>query len=127
MNRAQEKDRQAKSLVRLLKLWGYRNDVPIRSLYLEMRAAKRVLDSPPVIFYWDLHAIFTDILALPAMNDPSKYDGRRIEPCASAWDLTRAKQATVHAAAWAQLGAEAERDEDFTSAEYYWRALFAAL
>lgn len=83
VNRSQSLSDGTKNLVRLIKGWAECNGVSIRSLYLEMRAAKRVLDTPPAMPLLDLDWLFREFLStsLAAMNDPSEYDGRRILAC----------------------------------------------
>lgn len=83
VNGARDKEARAKSFIRLLKEWKYQKGVPISSFYLEMRAAKHVIDNPPFIMLMDLWWFFRDLedVGVPSMNDPSKFDGRRIKPC----------------------------------------------
>jgi hypothetical protein len=69
-----------KRFIRLVKDWKYTNGAPISSLYLELRAAKHVRDNLPFIEIWDLAWFFRDLMrnGLADMNDPSRFDGRRI-------------------------------------------------
>lgn len=83
VNMARDMEDRAKPFIRLLKEWKYQRNVPISSFYLEMRAAKHVIDHPPFIMLMDLWWFFQDLetAGAPSMNDPSKFDGRRIKPC----------------------------------------------
>lgn len=71
---------QTKRFIRLLKEWKNKQSVPISSLYLEMRAAKHVRDHQPWVDAYDFAWFFRDLERrdLPDMNDPSRFDGRRI-------------------------------------------------
>lgn len=108
---ARRKDDRAKSLIRLMKGWAFMNRVPIRSLYLEMRAAKRVLDTPPVMPLLDMAWLLNDMASsrLAGMNDPSNYDGRRIMPTDSVSTTLTAIQKVESARAIAGLALEYEK------------------
>jgi len=71
---------RTKEFVRLVKLWKYRRSVPITSLYLELRAAKYVRENPPLHMIIDAAGFFRSLYSnqLADMNDPSRFDGRRI-------------------------------------------------
>jgi len=71
---------RTKEFIRLVKLWKYRRRVPITSLYLELRAAKYVRANPPLHMIIDAAGFFRQLYSnqLADMNDPSRFDGRRI-------------------------------------------------
>jgi hypothetical protein len=128
VNRAQQRDDRAKNLVRLIKTWRFFNSVPVSSIYLEMRTAKRVLDVPPVIFLHDIAAVMREIAVggLAAMNDPSDYDGRRIGPgCKDASEHASALAAFKVAAELATLARDAASAGDNAMACNYLSRLFA--
>lgn len=74
---------EAKNFIRLIEEWKYKRDVPISSLYLEMRAAQHVRGNPPFVMIMDLAWYLRDLDShqLADMNDPSNFDGRRIVAC----------------------------------------------
>ena len=82
VNEAQRRDGKAKSLIRLMKTWRQQNRLPISSFYLEMRTAKQVLDSPPVIYLWDMWDTLQGIAnsGLAAGTTRVTTYGRRIQP-----------------------------------------------
>jgi hypothetical protein len=101
---------RAKEFIRLVKLWKYRRHVPITSLYLELRAAKYLREHPPFHMIYDLAGFFRHLesVNLAAMNDPSRFDGRRI-PASPDYSLGRAREAVstariVSELATSQLG-----------------------
>lgn len=98
VNESRDKVARAKEFVRLVKLWKYRRSVPIRSLYLELRAAKYLREHPPFHVVYDFAGFFRhlDSLGLAAMNDPSRFDGWRI-PAASDSSLPAARSAVTSA------------------------------
>lgn len=85
VNQAQRRDDGTKGLIRLMKGWAILNQASIISLYLEMRTAKRIIDTPPVMRLHDMHWLFRSFVdsELAEMNDPSDFDGRRIAPTLS--------------------------------------------
>lgn len=99
-----------KKFIRLIKEWNYKQGAAISSLYLEMRAAKHIRDNRPFIFLMDLAWFFRDLdrNSLAPMNDPSRFDGRRIE-ASKAWRLPTARQAVHIAAEAARIADEANR------------------
>lgn len=102
---------QVKKFIRLLKEWKYRQEVPISSLFLEMRAAKHVKDHKPFIMLWDLAWFFRDLDAaqLQDMNDPSLFDGRRIAGPSSGEQKERALARVNLAARATALAVECHR------------------
>ncbi|WP_420364456.1 hypothetical protein AAEP80_11155 [Curtobacterium sp. L3-7] len=96
---------RTKDFVRLVKLWKYRSGAPITSLYLELRAAKYLREHQPFAMMLDLTGFFSwlNAIELAGLNDPSRFDGRRITaagdsllPLArlhSEWAASRADQA----------------------------------
>jgi hypothetical protein len=98
VNESRDKVARAKEFVRLVKLWKYRRSVPITSLYLELRAAKYLREHPPFHVVYDFAGFFRhlDTLGLAAMNDPSRFDGRRIS-AASDTSLPAARSAVTKA------------------------------
>lgn len=80
VNESKRQVPQTKRFVRLLKEWKHKQHVPISSLYLETRAAKHVRDNKPWIDVYDFAWFFRDLEKndLADMNDPSRFDGRRI-------------------------------------------------
>lgn len=81
VNKSQDTVPQTKRFIRLLKEWKNKQNVPISSLYLEMRAAKHVRDHKPWVDAYDFAWFFRDLERhdLSDMNDPSRFDGRRLE------------------------------------------------
>lgn len=127
VNRAQRRDGNAKKLIRLVKIWRPTNRVPLSSIYLEMRTAKRVLDVPPVRYLWDMRDIFQAIAdsGVAAMNDPSDYDGRRIHPGhANPAEHATALAQVTSAARLAGLAEEAAGKSSDALAIHYIKQLF---
>lgn len=126
VDRAQKRDDRAKFLVRLMKGWVFMNQVPIRSLYLEMRAAKRVLDTPPVMPLHDVSWLLNDMASsrLAAMNDPSKYDGRRIAANDTPGELLLALQKIESARGIAARALDYERNGWHSLMEHEVQSLF---
>lgn len=126
VDRAQKRDDRAKSLVRLMKGWAFRNQVPVRSLYLEMRTAKRVLDTPPVMPLYDVSWLLNDMASsrLAAMNDPSEYDGRRISANDTPGELELALQKIEFARGIAASALDHERNGLYTLMEHEVQNLF---
>lgn len=126
VDRAQKRDDRAKSLVRLMKGWAFRNQVPVRSLYLEMRTAKRVLDTPPVMPLYDVSWLLNDMASsrLAAMNDPSEYDGRRISANDTPGELELALQKIEFARVIAASALDHERNGLYTLMEHEVQNLF---
>jgi hypothetical protein len=94
VNETSDEIPQVKKFVRLLKEWKYQQEVPISSLYIEMRAAKHARDNKPFLMLWDLAWFFRDLdtAQLPDMNDPSLFDGRRIGGPSSGGQKDRAME-----------------------------------
>lgn len=80
VNRARDKYPKAKSFIRLVKTWKFRNDVPITSLYLEMKAAQYLLSEPGLEYVEDLCRLLEELWAcgLASMSDPSQFLGADI-------------------------------------------------
>lgn len=104
-------DGGAKRLARHLKIWKYKNDVPISSCYLEMRAARHLEREPNYIQIWDLTLVLKKMLdnELAALNDPTGLNSR-FSACSSETNraialsklrsaATRARKATEFAIA----------------------------
>lgn len=77
VNRARDKHPKAKSFIRLVKTWKFRNEVPITSLYLEMKAAEYLLSEPALEYVEDLCRLLEELRAcsLKSMSDPSQFLG----------------------------------------------------
>ena len=127
VDRAQrETDGLAKGLIRLVKTWKSRNNVPLSSFYLEMRTAQYVLNNKPIIYDWDLRDFFKSLAnsGLRNMNDPTNY-GRRITTGTSNFvELITAKYAVEQAVRLTRLAHEASEDNDHSTAIRYLLALF---
>jgi len=127
VDRAQrETDGLAKGLIRLVKTWKSRNNVPLSSFYLEMRTAQYVLNNKPIIYDWDLRDFFKSLAnsGLRDMNDPTNY-GRRITTGTSNFvELITAKYAVEQAVRLTRLAHEASEDNDHSTAIRYLLALF---
>lgn len=80
VNQARDKHPRAKSFIRLVKTWKFRNDVPITSLYLEMKAAQYLLSEPALEYVEDLFRLLEELRAcgLESMSDPSRFLGPAI-------------------------------------------------
>ena len=121
-----ETDGLAKGLIRLVKTWKSRNNVPLSSFYLEMRTAQYVLNNKPIIYDWDLRDFFKSLAnsGLRNMNDPTNY-GRRITTGTSNFaDLIIAKNAVEQAVRLTRLAHEATEDNDHSTAIRYLLTLF---
>lgn len=127
VDRAQrETDGLAKGLIRLVKTWKSRNNVPLSSFYLEMRTAQYVLNNKPIIYDWDLRDFFKSLAnsGLRNMNDPTNY-GRRITTGTSNFvELITAKYAVEQAVRLTRLAHEESEDNDHSTAIRYLLALF---
>ncbi len=126
MDEAVNKDRGTKELIRLVKLWNIKNNVGLRSLHLEMRTAKRVIDSPPIIRLLDIAAILRSVSGLTAMNDPSSYDGRRIPALSSGIAASSAKDSIDRGIYWADKALEAQTGGDNFMLRVYLGLLFGS-
>lgn len=75
---------EVKKLVRQLKVWKYRRNVPVSSCYLEMRTAKHMEGESSYVPLWDLYLVLKKMrdLELAAMNDPTGL-GSRFGACSS--------------------------------------------
>ena len=117
---------RAKGLIRLVKTWKSRNNVPLSSFYLEMRTAQYALNNKPIIYDWDLSNFFKSLASsgLREMNDPTNY-GRRITTGTSNFvELIIAKNAVEQAVRLTRLAHEAAEDNDHSTAIRYLLALF---
>lgn len=127
VDRAQrETDGLAKGLIRLVKTWKSRNNVPLSSFYLEMRTAQYALNNKPIIYDWDLRDFFKSLAnsGLREMNDPTNY-GRRITTGTSNFvELITAKYAVEQAVRLTKLAHEASEDNDHSTAIRYLYTLF---
>lgn len=127
VDRAQkETDGRTKGLIRLVKTWKSRNNVPLSSFYLEMRTAQYALGNKPIIYDWDLRDFFKSLASsgLREMNDPTNY-GRRITTGASGLAaLIAAKYAVEEAARLSRLAREAAEADDHSTAIRYLHTLF---
>lgn len=116
---------RAKGLIRLVKTWKSRNNVPLSSFYLEMRTAQYALNNKPIIYDWDLSNFFKSLASsgLREMNDPTNY-GRRITTGTSNFvELIIAKNAVEQAVRLTKLAHEAAEDNDHSTAIRYLLAL----
>lgn len=95
-------DGDTKKMIRLLKAWKYRKNVPISSFYLEMRGAKHAAGIGGFIVFWDLCLTLEKMVetGLSAMNDPTK-TGPRFNACSTEAyrqnALSKTRTAAVHA------------------------------
>lgn len=112
VDKARDRVIETKRFIRLIKTWRYFHRVPLSCFYLEMRAAKHVLDHDPFVLIWDLCWYFEglDKHGCDNMNDPSDFTGGRI---VAAPDHDKAAaRAAVHTAALASRRAlEAHMDK----------------
>lgn len=78
-----------KTLVRQLKVWKYKRNVPVSSCYLEMRVANYMDGQSAYVPIWDLYLSLNNIrtAGLAALNDPTGR-GSRFTACSS--DATKA-------------------------------------
>jgi hypothetical protein len=77
-------DGDVKKLVRQVKVWKYRRNVPVSSCYLEMRTAKHMEGESSYVPLWDLYLTLKKMrdADLAAMNDPTGL-GSRFGACSS--------------------------------------------
>ena len=117
---------QTKQFIRLIKEWKYQQNVQISSLYLEMRASKHVLDHPPFIMSMDLSWFLRDLHrdGLAAMNDPSRFDGRRIQPVQKPGQLANAKASVELAHKASSLAEDCRKAGNGPLAVEAWQILF---
>lgn len=75
---------EVKKLVRQVKVWKYRRNVPVSSCYLEMRTAKHMEGESSCVPLWDLYLTLKKMrdAELAAMNDPTGL-GSRFGACSS--------------------------------------------
>lgn len=127
VDRAQrETEGRAKGLIRLVKTWKARNNVPLSSFYLEMRTAQYALGNRTVIYDWDLRDFFKGLAnsGLREMNDPTNY-GRRITTGTSSFaEVITAKYAVDEAARLSLLAREATESDDHPTAVRHLLTLF---
>jgi hypothetical protein len=102
---------KVKSLIRLLKAWKFRAKVPIRSFYLEIRAAHYAFTEGAIIYDIDidnlLHAMLEDQLAdYPDPRFPS--DGLIIKACNSLADKIQSLE-LLRNACWDAERAQADK------------------
>lgn len=73
-----------KKLVRQVKVWKYKRNVPVSSCYLEMRTAKHMANETAYVPLWDLYLTLKKMrdAELAAMNDPTGL-GSRFGACSS--------------------------------------------
>lgn len=69
-------------LIRLMKYWKYANEIPISSLYLEMKASSFVLDAPSPTYLEGLMGLLSSICrdGLRPIQDPSVPQKRLLDP-----------------------------------------------
>lgn len=127
VNEAQAKtDGRAKGLIRLIKTWKARQNVPLSSFYLEMRTAKYAPSHTPILWSWDLKGVLRSLQQseLADMNDPTDY-GRRIGCGAnSLGEAIGAKFKLDDAVRLATSAHEAAQVDNHDLASYYLRNLF---
>jgi hypothetical protein len=102
----------AKKLARIAKVWKYKQNVPISSCYLEMRAAKYADKQSSWWLPADLHGFLQhlDSISLAAMNDPTGL-GSRFTPCSSNSKKTDALSKLSTAVARAGKAWDYDRDD----------------
>lgn len=73
-----------KKLIRLVKVWKYKRNVPVSSCYLEMRTAKHMDGETSYSPLWDLYLTLKKMrdASLASMNDPTGL-GSRFGACSS--------------------------------------------
>ena len=115
----------AKSLVRLVKAWKYYCNVPISSLYLEMRCAQHVATQSTYIHVWDVCQVLEKLERheLTAMNDPSGATGR-FHACSSDTNRTDALSKLSTAATRARKALDAHNGDKPDKAFEYLDLLF---
>ena len=125
VNKARDAQSDAKRFIRLVKTWNHWRGVGLSSFYLEMRAAKHLLDHPPlslfVHFTWLLETLTKNGLA--SMNDPSQFQGRRIDPCPPDHHDAVAERVGIYAKA-ARRALDADREGHDASARVWLDLLF---
>jgi Second Messenger Oligonucleotide or Dinucleotide Synthetase domain len=116
--------RRAKPLIRLIKLWNAECQAGLRSIYLELRIARRLQDIDRVTYSVEVANTLDALLdvELRALQDPIGLTGR-IEPCSAA-RRPQALTRLARAAGRAQKALDAEDDGDVRAAFYWWRRLF---
>ena len=77
-------DGAVKRLVRQVKVWKYRRNVPVSSCYLEMRTTKHMDGESAYVPLWDLYLTLRKMhdAGLASMNDPTGL-GSRFGACSS--------------------------------------------
>lgn len=80
-----------KRLVRQVKVWKYKRNVPVSSCYLEMRTAKHMSDESSYLPLYDLYLTLRKMhdVGLASMNDPTGL-GSRFGACSSESNRTDA-------------------------------------
>ena len=116
---------KAKELARLAKAWKYLNDVPISSIYLEMRAAQYVNGISTYIAVWDLCALLERLhsIQLASMNDPMGLSTRLVA-CSTEAKGAAALSRLNTAAVRARKALDAYRNGDEPTAFDYLDLLF---
>lgn len=117
---------RAKGLIRLVKTWKSRNNVPLSSFYLEMRTAQYALNNKPIIYDWDLSNFFKSLASsgLREMNDPTNYGRRITTGTSNLIESFTAKYAVEEAARLTKLAREATKDSDHSTAVRHLCTLF---
>ncbi|UAL29529.1 nucleotidyltransferase [Nocardioides rotundus] len=114
VDQARDRNYVAKALIRAIKIWRYRNEVPASSFYLEMRAARQVLRDPEERGLTEhLVQFFRDLARdnCADVNDPSQFDGPRISICGPS-DLARVRSAVLLAAVYMGVASAFEQQDD---------------
>jgi tRNA nucleotidyltransferase (CCA-adding enzyme) len=117
---------EVKQLVSFLKAWKYYCDVPIKSFYLEMFVTKYASQKKSINYSKDIRNIFSLLwnIQLAALKDPKRIC-RRISPCSSERQKSRALSKLRRAFDLAEKARTAEKTGKTSNAFYWWNLVFA--
>lgn len=117
-------NKRAKPLIRLIKLWNAECGAGIRSIYLELRIARRLQGLDRVSYAVEVAETLAALHAggLRAMRDPLGLTGL-IAPCSDA-RKTVALSRLARAAVRADKALQAEDAGDVRAAFHWWRRVF---
>lgn len=117
--------RKLKPLIRFLKAWKLRRNVPIRSFYLEMYAASYSVREKAILYPIDLARILEEMVShnLNRIVDPI-FSGAAIAPCTSVATHVDAVSKLSNAAVWARRATNAGLDGKLVEAFDAWDLVF---
>jgi hypothetical protein len=116
---------KVKPLIRFIKAWKFRRNVPISSFYLEMRVAKYAEGESAIVYDIDVASVLKSLWdhQLAKLQDPTGFSGY-VSACKTDAQREDALSKLSSAVVRTQKARKAAVDGETSDAFYWWRLLY---